>query len=189
MHVHTSVPSCVHVCACVSMLEQGSTQRRSLSSFGDAVKFLCSHRCPALEVRGPGGSPASGHHLPCADEIRGVDHLPLFQLLPIPCYMVPMKRAIVGEGEPILLLSWDQAGDGLRVRRLAEACVRTGDTRAPEATPCPAGASPPASQLWVRHLGKSKVSRSSCRASLKRPAEIWERFPRCGLPCPPRPGP
>lgn len=66
MHVH----ECAQVCACVSMLGQGSTQRRALSSSGEAVKFLCSHRCPALGVRGPGGSTASGHHLPCADEIR-----------------------------------------------------------------------------------------------------------------------
>lgn len=67
--------------------------------------------------------------------------------------------------------------------------MRTGDTRAPEATPCRAGASPPASQLWVRHLEKSKVSRGSRRVSLKHAAEIPERFPHWGLPCPPRPGP
>lgn len=185
MHVH----ECAQVCACVSMLGQGSTQRRALSSSGEAVKFLCSHRCPALGVRGPGGSTASGHHLPCADEIRAGGPPALFQPLPARRYVVPMKRAIVGEGEPILLLSCDQAGDGLRVRQPAEACVRSGDTRVPEATPCLAGASPPASQLWVRHLEKSKVSRGSCRVSLKHPAEISERFPHWGLPCPPRPGP
>lgn len=61
---------CPGVCMCVHA-GAGKYSAESPSSFGEALKFLCGHRCPALEVRGPGGSTASGHHLPCADEVRG----------------------------------------------------------------------------------------------------------------------
>lgn len=103
----TCVCLCVHVCAHVSMLEHGRIQRRALSPSGEAVKFLCSHRCPVLEARGPRGV------------LRLVTTCPCFRA-PAPCYLAPMNWATGGEGEPTLLLSWDQAGDGARVRLLAE---------------------------------------------------------------------
>lgn len=103
----TCVCPCVHVCAHVPMLEHGSTQQRALSPSGEAVKFLCSHRCPVLEARGSGGV------------LRLVTTCPRFRA-PAPHYLVPMKWATGEEGKPTLLLSWDQAGDGARVRLLAE---------------------------------------------------------------------
>ena len=77
----------VHVCAYVPMLEHGSTQQRALSPSGEAVKCLCSHRCPVLEARGPGGV------------LRLVTTCPRFRA-PAPHYLVPMKRATGGKGSP-----------------------------------------------------------------------------------------
>lgn len=65
-------------------------------------------------------------------------------------------------------------------------CLRTPDTQALAPTLYRAGASPPASLLWVR-LEKSKVSRGGCTASLKCPAGVREHFPYCGLPLRPPP--
>lgn len=57
--------------------------------------------------QGTWGSPAPGDHLPS---------------LQSPCSPLSgsNEAGYGGEGEPILLLSWDQAGDGARARLLAE---------------------------------------------------------------------
>ena len=60
-------------------------------------------------------------------------------------------------------------------------CLRTPDTEALAPALCPAGASPPVSPLWMS-LGKSKVSRGGCTASLKCPAgafpSLWPSSPQ-----------
>lgn len=58
--VHISLLACcvwMHVHTCVCTLEKGRIQQRALSSLGEAFKFLCSPKCPALDVMGPGGEP------------------------------------------------------------------------------------------------------------------------------------
>ena len=165
----TRVCPCVHVCAHVSMLEYGCIQRRALSPSGEAVKFLCSHRCPVLEARGPRGV------------LRLVTTCPCFRA-PAPRYLAPMKQATGGRGAHTSPFLGSSRGWG-ESEAAGRGCLRTPDTQALAPTLYPAGASLPASLLRVR-LEKSKVSRGGCTASLKCPAGVREHSPHCGLPLP-----
>lgn len=165
----TRVCPCVHVCAHVSMLAYGCIQWRALSPSGEAAKFLCSHRWPVLEARGPRGV------------LRLVTPCPCFRA-PAPRYLAPMKQATGGRGAHTSPFLGSSRGWG-ESEAAGRGCLRTPDTQALAPTLYPAGASPPASLLWVR-LEKSKVSRVGGTASLKCPAGVREHFPHCGLPLP-----